>query len=381
MSLGTLSAGEVLLRPGQPVGHNVQLQRPAWVQPLTRGRLATEVPGLLAAVFNLCGQSHRLCSQLALSAAGALPAPDPVALAESLRREAATEHLRRIAIDWPRLLDPAHAQTAEGLVRQLATSPLLAHATATAGPAATLSAADWQVQRAWLEAHVLGMPPRTWWDAWRLNAADWLHHWTRHTPGWLPRLLARAAAAPTVWTLRPEQALAVPGPGAATAAHAGCWTRVADGPVRALDEWALLGARVADLVALCLDDGSPATGPRRLRWGTQAEDDGASTSALAWVEMARGLLVHRVVVGKTPDNLPDTAPHRVHHGEVHAPTDCNLHPQGEVAHALATCTEPGALRTRQVQRLMAAFDPCVPFRLDDTMTHNHHHPAPEAPHA
>jgi hypothetical protein len=390
MSLGTLSAGEVLLRPGLPVGHNVQLQRPAWVQPLTRGRLATEVPGLLAAVFNLCGQSHRLCSQLALSAAGALPAPDPVALAEALRREAATEHLRRIALDWPRLLDPAHAQPAEGLVRQLATSPLLAPPTnpTVSGPATPLSAADWRAQCAWLEAHVLGMPPRTWWDAWRLNAADWLHHWTRHTPGWLPRLLARAAAAPTVWTLRPERALAVPGPGAAsadrppltaTAAHTGCWTRVADGPVHALDEWALLGARVADLVALCLDDGSPATGPRRLRWGTHTGAevaDGATSSALAWVEMARGLLVHRVVVGKTPDHSPDTTPHRVHHGEVHAPTDCNLHPHGEVAHALAACQGQGSLRTRQVHRLMAAFDPCVPFCLDDTMPP----PAPQPTH-
>lgn len=346
-------AGQAVVCPGQPVGRNLDLQRPAWVQTLTQGRPAADVPGLLAAVFNLCGQSHRLCSQLALATAGALPPPDTAALTQALRRETASEHLRRIAMDWPRLLEPRgdHADgdvhdtrdgCTEGLVRQLATSPILA-CTPLLGPA------DWQAQCAWLEAHALGLPARTWWHAWTLDPTGWLQHWTQHTPGWLPRLLARAARPTEGWTLRVDQP------------HTGCWSRQADGPVRPLTDWALLGARIADLVALCLDDGSPTTGPRRLRWGTHAET-GAEPVAVAWVEMARGLLVHRASI--TPAS--GTEPARVRRYQVHAPTDLNLAPQGEVAHALAACRRPGtgSLALQQVRRLMAAFDPCVPFRVE-----------------
>lgn len=344
--------GEAVVCPGQPVGQNLRLQRPAWVQTLTQGRPANEVPGLLAAVFNLCGQSHSLCSRLALSTAGALPQPDAETLSQALRRETASEHLRRMAIDWPRLLAPAGTQAgdnpamlAQEQVGRLTASPILARTP-------TLTPDDWQAQCDWLQTQVLGVPATAWWQAWKQSPLGWLQHWTQHTPAWLPQLLRHAARPAPVWTLRSDPA------------HTGCWSRQADGPLPAFSEWSMLGARVADLVALCLDDGTPRTGPRRLRWGThiacasaQAQDD--HPVAVAWVEMARGLLVHRASVIAAGD----AGPARVRSYQVQAPTDTNLHPHGPVAHALAaidmdTADEP---RLAQVNRLMAAFDPCVPF--------------------
>lgn len=346
--------GEAVVSPGRPVGQNLRLQRPAWVQTLTQGRPANEVPGLLAAVFNLCGQSHSLCSQLALSTAGALPQPDAEALSQALRRETASEHLRRMAIDWPRLLAPngvqtddGHAAVADDQVGQLASSPILARTP-------RLTSDDWLAQCDWLQTQVLGVPASVWWQAWVESPVGWLQHWTQHTPAWLPRLLLHAARPTPGWTLRTDHA------------HTGCWSRQADGPVRPLSEWAMLGARVADLVALCLDDGSPQTGPRRLHWGTRigsepSQPDGDPPVAVAWVEMARGRLEHRASVMAASG----TEPARVRSYQVQAPTDTNLDPHGELAHALAACEscEPEESHPIQVHRLMAAFDPCVPFRV------------------
>jgi coenzyme F420-reducing hydrogenase alpha subunit len=73
--------------------------------------------------------------------------------------------------------------------------------------------------------------------------------------------------------------------------------------------------------------------------------------------MARGLLVHQVEV--------DPASHSVLACRVLAPTEWNFHPQGEVARRLARLDPglPEATLARQVNLLVAAFDPCLPFHI------------------
>ncbi|RWA46010.1 hypothetical protein AU476_37450 [Cupriavidus sp. UYMSc13B] len=86
-----------------------------------------------------------------------------------------------------------------------------------------------------------------------------------------------------------------------------------------LTPWALLGTRLAELVRLALDGGD-----RCLDWGAVAT---GPWRGLAWVEMARGLLVHQVEI--------DPATQRVQACHVVAPTEWNFHPEGEVAQRLA----------------------------------------------
>src|SRR5690606_7006868 len=88
-----------------------------------------------------------------------------------------------------------------------------------------------------------------------------------------------------------------------------------------------------------------------------------SHQGVAWVEMARGLLVHQVEIDCTSGNA------RVAGCRVLAPTEWNFHPQGVVAQHIAglNATEPAATVERRVRLLMAAFDPCVPFDVVHTL--------------
>ena len=69
--------------------------------------------------------------------------------------------------------------------------------------------------------------------------------------------------------------------------------------------------------------------------------------ALAWCEMARGLLLHWVQLD---------ADGAVQDYRVLAPTEWNFHPQGALAQAL---TSLPAADTAVARTLAAAFDPCV----------------------
>jgi hypothetical protein len=108
VSASSLSAlaGALRVVPGAPLPLALQSSRRDWAPKLAVGRPAVALPGLMASVFNLCSHAHRVCAQLALSAAqpdvqGALPTRQ---IAQRLRTETAQEHIRRIGLDWPRLL-------------------------------------------------------------------------------------------------------------------------------------------------------------------------------------------------------------------------------------------------------------------------------------
>ncbi|MDR2838816.1 MAG: nickel-dependent hydrogenase large subunit [Azonexus sp.] len=392
-SLAALT-GELRLTPGAPLPGNLASTRPALAPRLSPGRSASELPALLAALFSLCGEAHRLCAQLAIAAAAPeLPPPAMPALSERLRRETALEHVRRIGLDWPRLLDASAAQAAAESLRRC---PLSSRRGGDGD--------DWLALRGWIASDLLRFPGDAWLAAWDAQGAAWLRDWSQRGDGWLAAMLRLAREADDPTPVAPTLALRPPAPdtadewrqfGAAleatpqlalqprwrgVCAHTGSWSRrrnPANPPP--LTAWATLGARIAELIRLSQPAQSEATATTPLLLG--GRDDhiqtaGAATPAgqgaallscgalatgprrgLAWVEMARGLLLHQVTV----DGAGEAATVRA--CQVVAPSEWNFHPEGVVAQALArlppACPADEALR--RVHLLIAAFDPCLPF--------------------
>jgi hypothetical protein len=362
-------AGRLRVRPGAPLAQALHSSRRDWAGRLGQGQPATALPGLLAGLFNLCSHAHRLCAQLAIAAARPGAGPAPTDVAQRLRHETAQEHVRRIGLDWPRLLGPAGGDAQDAALRALQACPLLRPAANGDDP--------WPAALDWLQRECLHMPAATWLRAWQACGADWLLDWSTRHSGWLPALVRSAREADSGRALDMTRALRAHGqddqlrtlaaalalkPGFAlqpqwhgACAHTGPWARLhsADDGL-SLTPWSLLGSRLAELARLCLPDG-PGLGAGWLRHGAPGTAEG---QGLAWVEMARGLLVHQV-------ELEAAAP-VVRACRVLAPTEWNFHPAGEVARRVAALdsTLPAPLRTRQLNLLMAAFDPCVPFEVE-----------------
>ena len=126
-------------------------------------------------------------------------------------------------------------------------------------------------------------------------------------------------------------------------------------------------SRLAELVRLCLPDAPGETGAGWLAWGALPTGE---RQGLAWVEMARGLLIHQVALAAP---APGAAP-VVRSCQVLAPTEWNLHPGGVAAQALAAWPADAPDLDARVHLLMAALDPCVPFQVtprDETLEVSH----------
>lgn len=353
-------AGVLRLRPGRPRPGSVLNDRPDWAGTLARGRSAAEVPGLLAGLYSLCGQAHRLCARMALQAAVQGDVAADAGAAGALQLETLREHARRIGLDWPGALSPA--ATAEAMQSLRCCPPLGAHD------------GDARDTRLWLQRHLLGMPAAHWLRGWEARP-DWWAEWSATQHGWLPALVrsARAAAdwpvaaaeplhvhAGTV-SLRQLAACLREAPGYTRqprwhdeCAETGSWTRLNDAarPVPATP-WQRLGARVAELVRLSLPDEAGHSGSGWLAFGALQIAPG---EGMAWVEMARGLLVHHACV---------EGDGRVAAYRVLAPTEWNFHAEGAVAMALDTLRPAhGAFAQRRIAALMAAYDPCVRFEVE-----------------
>lgn len=397
-------AGTLHLWPGAAMPHNLESTRRDWAARLAPGLKASALPGMLAAVFSLCGHAHRSTSLLALQALGVQGGGSgrgdtPFDPSAALQRETALEHLRRIALDWPRLLA---FQAPLGGASPLPTAAMAAVREAPLLQAQPSAAPDWPAMRRWLQQHWLLQDAAEWLQAWEQEGEAWLLAWAqRHaSSGRLAQLLLAAYPQRVPLALQHTPALPLPkasagwraladalsaDPGLALAplwhgrpAHTGCWTRQPTQPGAAPgSSWGLLGSRLAELLRLSLPDAPGQAGRGWLRWGACSTGPGR---ALAWVEMARGLLVHQLRLQASGVGEP-----LVHSCQVLAPTDWNFHPQGLAAQALAQMPAsaadaidaadaarsqpmaavsghhpPGA--PAAVRLLMAALDPCVPFQ-------------------
>lgn len=389
-------AGGLRVVPGAQPPQALQSSRRNWAAQLAVGQSATALPGLLASVFNLCSHAHRVCAQLALEAAmpGVQPALPPLHVAQRLHTETAQEHIRRMGLDWPRLLAApgTGAQGVDGAAQAhaaLQRCPLLtsaAHASAHASPSGDTG--PWPATLAWLQTELLHMPATAWLAQWQAGGAGWLRDWAAGRPGWLATLLQGARLADVAAPVNPATALRVHAdtgadteaaqavgmrelsaaldaqPGFALrpqwrggCAHTGNWARLHNPAIgQALTPWGLLGSRLAELAQLCLHGAHPPGEPAVLSFGAVPVGEG---QGLAWVEMARGLLVHRVAVSNAQGRAKVVA------CDVVAPTEWNFHPHGVVAHCVAGLDvgEPADMIERRVRLLMAAFDPCVPFEV------------------
>jgi len=155
----------------------------------------------------------------------------------------------------------------------------------------------------------------------------------------------------------------------------GLWTRRRCRAVAAAHSTGLLGERIAELLRLslwlaalptvpepappaALPSASglpePAYAPSCLAWGWRSM---GALHGLAWVEMARGLLLQQVRLSD------DGAPARIVEMQMWAPTDWNFAPGGVAAQALAALDPDDPQCPARVHQLMAALDPCVPYTL------------------
>ncbi|MFZ1499683.1 MAG: nickel-dependent hydrogenase large subunit [Giesbergeria sp.] len=326
-------------------------------QYLLRGRACTQAPQLLSSLYALCGQAHRICAQLALAALQSptgLPVQADAPQRLALWRETLREHVRRMALDWPRLLRTGAKPDAHTLA-DLAACPALQPTLQWRDPAL----------KAWLAQQVLGMPVEHWLQGCQKSPGEWLLQWAHEirtasaqqllavlprARAWRPALqplgldaggavlrqLAEAMRADEQFTSLPQWG--------GRCLETGCWSRWGETSLQVPDVWTRLAARTNDLAHLVQD----AEG-RWLRAGALVLDAG---EAIAWCEMARGLLVHWLQVD---------AEGRIERYAVLAPTEWNFHPQGAAAQVLREL--PASVAPQDigpaVDLLVAAFDPCV----------------------
>lgn len=369
MTLTDTFGGALWARPGHARPGNLRSTRPDWVARLTQGLPAGRLAATLGNLFSLCGHAQLACADLAVNAALGREPPVAPAVRDRLARLTLREHLRSIWLDWPRRLPeaPESAASLAAAARVLASAPECAAPPGAAG--------------AWLEAHAIGMPLAQWLTAWESDPAGWLRAWCARSdslvagllracrpvadsalPGVAPLRVHADAAALRAWAA----GLADDAGGGAAArqpqwrgacAETGVWTRLNDGSAQRLDTpWLKLGARLAESVRLALPEAARSLHARpATAWLSLGALPLAQGAAVAWVEMARGLLIHHVQL----DGRGDCA--RVHACQVIAPTGWNFHPDGAVARALERWPRaPGAAR-RRIDALAAAYDPCVPF--------------------
>jgi uncharacterized protein (DUF2237 family) len=296
-----------------------------------------------------------------------LQSPPQVLPLTLLRWETARDHLRSIALEWPqRLGEPALQVEAMDWLRTCPL-PLAGTAQPTVAQAITALAA----LREWL-ARDAAFPVRCL-ARWRaqgralaapMHALNLLSDDAELQQQHL-RQLAKALATDTGFTQRPQWQGAC--------AETGPWTRLrhtrhtrhavesqrpadwseaclpdtlSHASAKPVDAWTRLAARWQELQDIAAAPALPADATNDPLLSSGALHMGAG-QAIAWCEMARGLLLHWVQL----DAQGAVAQYRVL-----APTEWNFHPQGALALALSALD---ARDRAAAHTLAAAFDACV----------------------
>lgn len=342
----------------------VRSTRPDVARTLLVGRTRAQVAAAVPLLFSICGRSQAAASALACAAAVDGTA-GPAALA-SARAAVAAEMLREAA--WRTLLD---------MPRAIGESP---HDDAVAAARRALAPADGGARHALARA-AFGVDAAAflalddvdaferWCDRGATAAARFVRDLRRDAdapharaprPGaapdgdpvpWLAGCDVPAALPALVASLEREPDFAQRPHWDGSAAETGALARQrGDALVQAVlarDAGRLRArfvARLRELARLLAGDFEPDVGVRAL-------GDGA---AVAWVDNARGVLLHRVQV----DAARDAA--RVAGYTIVAPTEWNFQPEGALVRALvgSPVADPDVLR-RRATRLIHSLDPCV----------------------
>lgn len=347
---------------GRVTGAQARAQRPRVAGKLFTGRAASDAAPLAGALFAICGRSQSIAAAAAIEAAKGEGEREAQRRARDVRIAAETvhEHAWRLLVDWPKLAGRAPEVEALAGARK-ALAPLLAAAEGEDLRDAARGA------QAWAGQAIFGTAPA---DFLAVGSTMALRKWARKGDTNVARLVAEilegdpalgasdVAFLPPgdVWVAR-DLASALDdaafddtphwhgearetGPLARTAAH----PLVAD----AIAAWgrgvgARLAARLVEM-ALALESMSQGRGAGH----GAARLDGAS--AIAWVETARGLLVHQAALDGE----------RICAYRIVAPTEWNFHPAGAFARgALGMPAADAGRLERQVRWLVASLDPCV----------------------
>lgn len=349
--------GSYRLRPGQarsivgsrPVTHAHTLVR------VLRGRTGPALVRTVGSLFSPCAHAQQRVAALAFNAAS--PGTEPLTNAPLMhhRLETVRDHLRSLALDWPARLQLAQPQARRLLA--LASSPVMQ------GASDQLT-----TQRATQALAQLHLDLKATDDPLYPSPLPMVCEWTD-----LAERLQPPLAALDVLSLDAQ----VQGTGLRTLAHAmtdpdfvqtpiwrgqcaetGAWTRLRHHspiPPAHTSAWSRLASRWQEVldIATATPLAEDARHDTLLSSGALALGEHC---AIAWCEMARGLLCHWV-------KLDDQG--RVADYRVLAPTEWNFHPQGALALAL------GALSPDDVPAahcLAAAFDACVACDIE-TPTH------------
>jgi len=338
--------------------------RPDVARSLLQGRTRTEVVAAVPQLFSICAHSQATASALACAAA----AGEPVG-ADGLASDAASvcaEMVREYA--WRTLLDAPHdiGESPGDDAITAARASLAFHSTTDVGPrtsdvADTIALAAFGASAdEWLSLRTLPEFDR-WADSGRTAAARFLRKVrdddaaaSRRGPGGPaddPALLEGQRHAAWIGEIAaacdgdPEFARLPSWRGAP--AETGALARLQADPLiseligrSATRVPARFVARLRELALLLAGRAMPVVGARTLTTG----------GGIAWVENARGLLIHRVRLDGS----------HVRNYVIVAPTEWNFHPGGALASALlgTAATDLDAVQRRATQ-LVHSLDPCV----------------------
>lgn len=347
-------AGSYSLHPG--AAHSIRGQRPV----VGDGRLGLLLRGLeqdagvkmLGLVLTFCAHAQRHTASLAWSAAKTQQIEHPDAqTALSLRLETARDHLRSMALDWSARLDARH---------QMAKLQWTKHCpVALIAPAHVPNPeqAENQLRKLheWLEMPTTRASVLQVVVPWQESASA-----LRPTTRPLDVLDANSATQATnlqelAFQLREQTGFAQMPVWKGHCVETGVWTRLRDrdqdAPQHSL--WTRLLSRWTEIRVLA----SRPQDETLLQSGAMPLGAG---QAIAWCEMARGLLLHWVRLGV--DN-------RVMDYRIIAPTEWNFHPQGALAQALRQLPVRDSSRAAL---LVTAYDPCVECEIKAAQERDNH---------
>lgn len=367
-------------------GHSVQAVEIASSRPVAacrvfHGKPVGQAVGMLPLLYTVCRMAQGVAAVEACQRACGVEAHASVRRVRQrlVLAEIAQEYLWRFSLDWPQAAgEQADAKAYAALRNKLGSllQPVLADAGWRTMDAGETDARDgvWDAYCTALmdyaEREIFGMPARTWSD---FDSVEALQAWSRSAPTALARVIGMllredaqgnevnavalmppaAELAQASWMLASEEDFVRHPHWHGQPLETGALARLQGQPLvrELLDQGrrmlARVVARLLELAAL----------PQRICDAAgKSETVAAHVPGLgeAWVETARGLLLHRVEV----------AGGEVSRYQILAPTEWNFHPRGALVQALSGMradTEP-ALRGK-VAQAMLALDPCVGYEL------------------